>query len=179
MRLPAYQHGRYMIPALPIMYLWGMLGFLELISSPGINRRLVSLWQATLVVLVVAFEVIGARQNAHDVYWIESEMVATARWIQANVPSHARLAVHDIGALGYYVENPLVDMAGLISPEVVGFIRDESRLAEYLDARSVDYLVAFPSLYPKLTADRESLFEAGSESGPLDFDENMHVFRWK
>ncbi len=178
-RLPAYQHGRYIIPALPILYLWGVLGFLELVSSPGMNRRIKSLWQITIVVLTVAFEFIGARQNAYDVYWIESEMVETAKWVNKNIPPDARLAVHDIGALGFYVENPLVDMAGLISPEVVPFIRDEDRLAEYLDANSVDVLIAFPSLYPQLTSQRQSLFEAGLDVGPLQFDENMQVFQWR
>jgi hypothetical protein len=106
-------------------------------------------------------------------------MVTTAKWIQQNIPPNARLAVHDIGALGFYVPNPLVDMAGLITPEVVPFIRDEPRLAEYLDSKSVDYLVSFPGLYPHLTARRESLFEAGLEFDALHFDENMHVYRWK
>jgi len=178
-RLPAYQHGRYIIPALPIMYLWGILGFLELVSSPKLNKRIVALWQITIVVLTIAFEFIAARQNAYDIFWIESQMVTTARWVEQNIPSDARLAVHDIGALGFYVENPLVDMAGLISPEVVPFIRDQDRLAEYLDANSVDFLVAFPSLYPQLTSNRESLFEAGLEFEALQFDENMHVFRWR
>jgi hypothetical protein len=40
-RLPAYQHGRYIIPALPIMYLWGILGSLDLISSQR-NQHIVS-----------------------------------------------------------------------------------------------------------------------------------------
>jgi hypothetical protein len=178
-RLPAYQHGRYIIPALPIIYLWGVLGFLELIASPRANRRIAVLWQMTLVILAIAFEFIGARQNAYDIFWIESEMVTTAQWIEKNIPSDARLAVHDIGALGYYVENPLVDMAGLISPEVVPFIRNQEQLAEYLDSKSVDYLVSFPSLYPRLTSQRESLFEAGLELDALHFDENMQVYRWK
>lgn len=178
-RLPAYQHGRYIIPALPIMYLWGILGWLELVSSPKLNRRIVALWQITIVVLALAFEFIGARQNAYDVFWIESEMVTTAKWIEQNIPPDARLAVHDIGALGYFVENPLVDMAGLISPEVVPFIRNQERLAEYLDSKEVDYLVAFPGLYPRLTAQKESLFEAGLEFEPVHFDENMQVYRWR
>ncbi len=178
-RLPAYQHGRYIIPALPVMYLWGILGLLELVSSPKLNRFIVIAWQMIVVILTIAFEFVGARQNAYDVFWIESEMVTTAKWIEQNIPSDARLAVHDIGALGYYVENPIVDMAGLISPEVVPFIRNQEQLAEYLDSKSVDYLVSFPSLYPKLTSQKESLFEAGLEFNALHFDENMQVYRWR
>ena len=44
---------------------------------------------------------------------------------------------------------------------------------------SVDFLIAFPSLYPKLTSQRQSVFEAGLEFDALHFDENMRVFRWE
>lgn len=178
-RLPAYQHGRYIIPALPIMYLWGILGLLEITSFPRINKYVISLWQITTVVLAIAFQLIGARQNAIDVFWIESEMVKTAKWVEQNVPSDSKLAVHDIGALGFYVKNPLLDLAGLTTPEVVPFIRDEARLAEYLDASSVDYLITFPSFYPQLTSQRELLFQAGPDPDGPQFEENMQVFRWK
>jgi hypothetical protein len=156
-----------------------MLGLLTFLSSPRSQPRLAFLLNVTVVVLALTFQFVGARQNAYDIFWIESEMVETARWVRENIPPDARLAVHDIGALGYYVPNPLVDMAGLITPEVVPFIRDEVRLAEYLDSESVDYLIAFPGLYPQLTSQRQSLFEAGLEFAPLQFDENMQVFRWR
>lgn len=177
--LPAYQHGRYIIPALPVMYLWGVLGFLEWTSSPTINGRVVFVWQALTIVLGIAFQLIGARQNANDVFWIETEMVRTARWVQENIPSDARLAVHDIGALGFHVQNPIIDMAGLTTPEVVDFIRDEAQLADYLNSNSVDYLITFPSFYPQLTSKAELVFEAGPEPGQPQFDENMQVFRWR
>ncbi len=175
--LPAYQHGRYIIPALPVMYVWGIIGFLEFVFYPEANKRIVFLWQVITVALCLAFTYIGARQNANDVFWIESEMVATASWVKQNIPPDARLAVHDIGALGFFVQNPIVDMAGLITPEVVPFIRDEPQLAQYLDSNSVDYLVTFPSFYPQLTSERELVFKAGSGFSPLG--ENMGVYRWK
>jgi hypothetical protein len=175
--LPAYQHGRYIIPALPVMYIWGILGFLEFVSSAEGKKKFVFLWQVVTVALCLAFTYIGARQNAADVFWVESEMVATARWVNQNIPSDARLAVHDIGALGFYVQNPIVDMAGLITPDLVPYIRDEPRLAQYLDENSVDYLITFPSFYPQLTSQRELLFKAGSEFSQLG--ENMGVYRWK
>jgi hypothetical protein len=175
--LPAYQHGRYIIPALPVLYLWGILGFLEYVFSEGANKRIVFLWQGATLALCLAFTFIGAQQNASDVFWIETEMVETARWVNQNIPADARLAVHDIGALGYYVRNPIVDMAGLITPEVVPFIRDEPRLEEYLDSKSVAYLITLPSFYPQLTANRELMFRAGSDLSALG--ENMGVYRWR
>jgi len=178
-RLPAYQHGRYIIPALPIMYFWGVLGVLEFATSVKMNRRVVFLWQVLAAVLCLAFTFIAARQNAYDVYWIESEMVETAKWVEQNVPPDSVLAVHDIGALGYHVKNPLIDLAGLITPEVVPFIRDETRLAEYLDSGPAEYLIVFPGLYPQLTFQRTPAFVAGLEFDPLQIEEDMQVYRWK
>lgn len=179
LRLPAYQHGRYIIPALPILYLWGLLGMLEYAASASMNRRIVYAWQVLTVILCLAFTVIGARQNAYDVFLIESEMVETAKWVEQNIPADSLLAVHDIGAMGYYVPNPMIDLAGLITPEVIPFIRDETLLMEYLDSREAEYLIVFPGSYPELTQQKTPAFEAGLELAPLEFEENMQVFRWE
>jgi len=178
MRLPAYQHGRYIIPALPILYLWGILGTVEFISSFKDNKRLIFLWYSAIVALSLTFGFLGARQNASDVYWVEHEMVATAKWVRQNLPPNALLAVHDIGALGYFVTNPLIDMAGLVNPEVVSFIRDEEQLAEYLTANSADYLIVFPGFYPKLTSGLQSVFIAKTDPAVLQVDDQMQVYRW-
>jgi hypothetical protein len=179
MRLPAYQHGRYIIPSFPVMYLWGMLGMLNFITSQKANARLVILWQMLLGVLCVLFSLIAARQNAYDVFWIESEMVETAKWVQQNIPSDALLAVHDIGALGYYVPNPMIDLAGLITPEVIPFIRDTERLRDYLDSQSADYLIVFAGQYPGLTSGKPSRFTSGLPVDVLDFEDHIQVFEWK
>ena len=177
LRLPAYQHGRYIIPAFPILYLWSICGMLMYKSSKTASQRVVFIWQVLAGLLCVMFTFVAARQNAYDVYWIESEMVTTAKWVQENIPPDARLAVHDIGALGYYVPNPIIDLAGLITPEVVPFIRDERRLEQYLSESSADYLVVFISDYPNLTKIREPVFTAGLTYDPVGIDNDMRVYR--
>lgn len=179
MRLPAYQHGRYIIPALPILYLWGILGMAEFVTSSKNNPRISFLWSSSLVMLCLLFSYVAARQNAHDVYWIETEMVGTAQWVQENIPPDALLAVHDIGALGYFVPNPMIDLAGLITPDVVPFIRNSEGLREYLDAKAADYIIVFPTQYPSLVADRTALFSSGSRFDLLDFDDHIQVFLWR
>ncbi|HKY53183.1 MAG TPA: hypothetical protein VJM08_02705 [Anaerolineales bacterium] len=178
-RLPAYQHGRYIIPAFPILYLWGVLGMMQFITSEKANKRIVFLWSVLTGILCLLFGFLAARQNAYDVYWIESEMVVTAQWVEQNVPPDALLAAHDIGALGYYVQNPILDLAGLITPEVVPFIRDEDRLVEYLNENSADYLIVFVSDYPKLTSERMPVFVAGLEYDPVGIENDMKVYKWK
>ncbi len=179
MRMPPYQHARYVIPAFPILYLWGMLGMIEFVLSPQAKKRIVFGWQVLLGATCIIFSYIAARQNAYDVYWIESEMVQTARWVQQNIPPDKLLAVHDIGALGYYVPNPMIDMAGLITPDVVPFIRDSAKLKDYLNLRSADYLIVFPGQYSKLIAQRMPLFISGLQPELLHFDDHIEVFPWK
>jgi hypothetical protein len=178
-RLPAYQHGRYIIPALPIIYLWGMLGMMEFVTSEKGNKRIVFLWSILTGVLCLVFGFIAARQNAHDVYWIESEMVLTAQWVQEHIPPDALLAVHDIGALGYYVQNPILDLAGLITPDVVPIIRDEDQLLEYLNTNSADYLIVFVNDYPNLTSNLTPIFTAGLGFDPVGIEKDMKVYKWK
>lgn len=177
MRLPAYQHGRYILPAFPALYLWGMIGMVGYVASARANQRITSLWGTSLIILVAAFQWIGARQNAQDVILIETQMARTAQWMNENLPADAVLAVHDIGAIGYFTSNPIVDLAGLVTPEVIPFIRDEGRLAEYLNSSEADYLVTFPGWYPQLIEGRAALFQAGLPEFP--FDEDMTVYSWK
>lgn len=176
-RLPAYQHGRYILPAFPSLYLWGLLGMAACLTSPRVNQHLSFLWRVLTITLVVLFQWLGAAQNARDVAFIETQMVQTAHWLNENLPANALLAVHDIGAIGYFTQNPLIDMAGLITPDVVPFIRDESRLAEYLDASGAEYLVTFSEWYPQLVEGRTALFQAGSEKFPLE--DHIGVYRWR
>ena len=182
LRLPAYQHGRYIIPAFPILYLWGLLGFMDFINSKSAfkHRSFVSLaWRMVLGAVLFLFVFLGARTYAIDVAFIESEMVVTAKWAEENLQADAVLAVHDIGAMGYFNNHALIDLAGLVSPDVVLFIRDESRLAEYLDDRDVDYLVTFPEFYRELISQRERVFSTNGSYAPALGGENMGVYRWK
>ncbi len=180
LRLPAYQHGRYYMPAMPVYLFFGMAGFLRQTGGESLWRgarwRIRAAWTMTLFLVAAAFWGLGMRSYGKDVRFIETDMVDTARWMAANLPPDSLVAVHDIGAVGYFVEQPLVDLAGLVSPEVIPYIRDETRLAEYLDERGVDYLVAFPDWYPLLTSGREAVFVAGSVG---DDEVHMTVYRWR
>jgi hypothetical protein len=180
-RLPAYQHGRYLMPAMPVLFLFGLLAFLEFSKSNLWRRyhRLVQWgWQFSLILVSLGFVVIGARAYGEDVGLIESEMVVTAKWVAQNIPPNAVIAAHDIGALGYFDRHPLVDLAGLVSPQVIPFMRNETRLAEYLDQRRVSYLIAFPGIYPDLTRAAPVIFTSGGRFALAAGEMNMAVYRW-
>jgi len=154
-RLPVtYQHGRYLIPIIPVWLLygaWGTAHLLRLESKRLLVRALGRALLTAIVVVTIAFLGLGARAYAIDVRIIQGEMVTVALWLAANTPPDALIAAHDIGALGYFAHRDLLDLAGLISPEVIHFIRDESRLWQFIQERRADYLVTFPSWYPEIT----------------------------
>jgi hypothetical protein len=181
-RLPVYQHGRYIMPAMPVLLLCGLLALIEF-CPPLTNARYKRLaclaWQASVLFTSIGFIWLGAVSYSRDVALIESEMVVTAKWAAQNIPGGSVIAAHDIGALGYFDDHELLDLAGLISPEVVPFIRDEARLAEFLNARGADYLIAFPEFYPQLVLEAEPVFSTRGDFAPEFNADNMVIYRWK
>ena len=181
-RLPVYQHGRYIMPAMPIFFLFGLLAFAEFDGGKIFARYhwvMQTLWRGSVAMLTFGFIVLGARSYAQDVAVIESEMVVTAKWIAQNAPPDAVIAAHDIGALGYFDNHNLIDLAGLISPEVIPFIRDEPRIASFLNESGADYLIAFPYFYPTLSVGLMEVFSSNSQITRTLGERNMIVYLWK
>jgi hypothetical protein len=153
LRLPVhYQHGRYLMPIIPVLVIYSVAGAAQLMARRAGRwvRVIDRVWAISIALIVIGYVPIGALTYATDVSIIDDEMVAVARWLDANTPPESIIAAHDIGAIGYFARHPLLDLAGLISPEVIPFIRDEPRLLAWLQARGAQYLVTFPDWYPQL-----------------------------
>lgn len=182
LRLPVeYQHGRYSMPLIPVLFVLGMIGFHRGLSLRRQQRWvwvLTRAWAASLALVAAAFLAIGARAYSQDVAIIETEMVQTAQWLRQNTESDALVAAHDIGAIGYFADRRILDMAGLVSPEALPVLRDEVGLAALLDARGADYLVTFPSWYPHLVKGREPVYSTDATFSPQAGGDNMAVYRW-
>jgi len=242
LRLPVvYQHGRYLIPIIPIVILYGVHGMariLERLRSPfrsddspapeakrsevsrpsqsatkvattnrtrvrsddspapeakrsgvsrpsqsatkvattsqshdllGLARRRLArpAWVGSVIAATAAFWLVGAGAYRVDVNIAENELVASARWIEANTPPGALVAAHDIGAIGYFSRRPLLDLAGLISPEVIPIIRDEAALLALLRRREADFVAAPPNFYSPALLDAPELEPAFSGDSPF------------
>lgn len=183
LRLPVvYQHGRYLMPAMPVYFLIGLWGTMVLLKKLPSNRLgfvLSRVWIASLALTWLSFLFLGARAYATDVSIIESEMVETAHWIARNTHTDDLIAAHDIGALGYYGNRKLIDLAGLISPDVIPFIRDEKAIDAYLRESGAAYLVTFPDWYPELVRNKEVFYQTKGRFSPDAGGENMAVYKWK
>lgn len=185
LRLPAnYQHGRYVMPVLPALLVFGVGGTLALVQRGrrSAARRVLSRSLALALLLVTAgFWIIGARQYGADVRIINTEMVTTARWVRANLAEDDLLAVHDIGALGYFAPRPIFDLAGLVSPEIVPLFRDGEAIMRLMCARGVAYLMVMPDQRPVPPGDLclgdTPIFITGAPYAPAAGGGNMAVYR--
>lgn len=152
-RLPTpYQHGRYVIPALPALVVMGVVGMAGLVQAGRwsvmgrVLTRTLALSSAASFVFFTF--VLGLNAYRGDVAIIDEEMVTTARWVADNLPPEDLLASHDIGALGYFAPRPIVDLAGLVTPEVVPIITNPDALWALMQNRGVRYLMGFPYHVP-------------------------------
>lgn len=153
-RLPLYQYGRYIMPVLPLFLLLGAWGFFRFSTSvhTRLERRLRLAWRSLLLLAGAGFWVLGLLAFRSDVTFINQQMVNTARWSAANLPASALIAAHDIGALGYFDgQHAILDLAGLISPQVISFMNDEAALRAFIRQNAASHLIAFPGWYPALS----------------------------
>jgi hypothetical protein len=150
-RLPVtYQHGRYLIPIIPpylVLGLLGMFGMLQHIRLPRWQKLGQFSWVTLTLCTAVAFYFTGLSAYRQDISLIDRLMVQPARWVAENIPTEKIIAVHDIGAMGYFSGHRLVDLAGLANPEVIPFMRDEPRLHRYLLEKDCAYFVGFSDWY--------------------------------
>jgi len=180
-RLPVvYQHGRYIIPTIPVFLLLSLLGLNEIKEKKYKFKSQINFgFTSALVSLLLVFLYLGGRAYSQDVAIIQTEMVSTARWINNNLEKDAIIAAHDIGALGFYANRQIIDLAGLVNPEVIPFIRDELKLNEYLKEKNIDYLVVFPDWYESLASSKEEIYSSDGIYSPLLGGSNMKIFIWE
>jgi hypothetical protein len=182
LRLPVtYQHGRYIMAAMPVWALYGLAGSVTLLllfqdDIGTLLRRVAALSFAAMMAL---FLLLGGQAYANDVAFIEGEMVTVAHWLVDNTAPDAIIASHDIGAIGYFAERPLLDLAGLITPEIIPLLSNEAALAQYVLASDADYLVTAPGWpYTDITESDAAilLFTTNYEWTQLSGFNNMAVY---
>ena len=83
-------------------------------------RRLV--WVCVLGNVLV-LDLRQGRDYAANVADINQMHVAMGQWLAANTPAEAVVASNDIGAIAYFSERRLLDIVGLATPEMLGYLQ--------------------------------------------------------
>lgn len=157
--------GRYLFPLLPFVVVLGVLALEPLAAAlaPGrgrLRRALAALALAALLGPAAAELVRGAERHARNVRDVEEGDGAMVRWLQERLPPEAVLGVVDLGYAAAELPNPILDLVGIASPEVSGFVRRaraeggswQDGVLAFVEERRPDYLMLFPDWLPPVAA---------------------------
>jgi hypothetical protein len=159
-RGPAFQTGRYSTHLLPLAVVLGAAGLGALLDLLPRRRAVRAVGVGAAAVLLVLPLGPASRAYAWGVQNINAMQVRLGRWVAQRTPPEALVAVNDVGALSYFGDRRIIDLMGLVTPDIVAARRaGEAGLLAYLDHTCPDYLVIFPAWFPGLSA-RGDLFRA-------------------
>lgn len=158
-RGPGFQEGRYSIHLLPVAILvlcaaWTTVAdrFQSRRPAFGPAVRVIYLTIA-LVTLVPA-----ADRYAWGVQNINAMQVHLGHWVDEHLPRTATLAVNDIGAIAYFSRRPVIDLMGLVTPEIRPYRREgEMGVLRFIAERCPDAVIIFPTWFPQIAAMRDLL----------------------
>lgn len=178
-----FQHGRYVMPALPALVLAGVIGTAWLMRAANaslIRRVLTRVLALSTAVIFLGFTFgLGLQAHVQDVTIIDEEMVRSAQYIAENIPATELLAVHDIGAVGYFAPRPIIDTAGLVTLETIPFVWDDAGMWAYLREHGAVYLMGLEDQIPKDTDNAPQLcldFTTGGQTAPRAGGSNMTIY---
>ena len=163
---------RYQMPLIALLYplaLWGAWWLGESISrhvNYGVGRIAAALLLIGFAISAVPTTREFLRLYDVNVRNVTAQPLPMARWLEANTPADAVVAVHDVGMMRYVGQRHTVDMVGLTTPGAADAWRHgpgavaqflmahEPRpdyIAAYISARGLNYL-AETGIYGELLA---------------------------
>ena len=155
--LPAiYHHGRYLMPLIPIIAIYGVQGLFQLLEKlPQKSLIRPAIW-LVFGIMLISLWLNGAATFALQTKLLNESHMQAARWVDANTPRDAVIAAHDIGIIGYVTQRQIVDLAGLVTPEVISIMNDQSELAHFVRERHVTHLIVFSGYYREMLSQLEA-----------------------
>jgi hypothetical protein len=151
-KLPfAHRFGRYLMPVIPFYIIIAVSGikiFFDFISvkfkSAGIPNFLFIIYLIAACGVLINGNIKEVKEYTFFCKYHNDRHVAVGKWLKANTNESAVIATHDIGAIAFYSERKIIDMAGLITPELIDQINKplySEYLNNYLSIHKADYLV--------------------------------------
>lgn len=190
--IPNYRHhGRYMMPLLPLIniaaiYMFFMLRDLikEMKFKEFMSRK------STLVIIIcfsLFYYITFARTIGMNTQNINDQQVELANWVKDNVGPDETLAINDIGAITFISKNKVVDMAGLVTPQILRYRtytwEDNMDSTYYLlKNNNVSYVIIYDDWYKGFLDEHKENFEyvrsAILEDNTICGGEEMKVYKF-
>lgn len=147
--LPATGHGgRYqplhVLLLLPLMFagLYRTICWLGNRRSAHSRKRAMASVLAVMVISTVSTLSAWRKAAGLGIDQINEEHGVMAAWLAKNIPDEGsgKMAVFDIGKIGFGIHGQLMDLGGLTDPHYLPYLF-EGRVTEYLDAHGIEYVV--------------------------------------
>lgn len=170
-----YHHMRYMMPTLPFLVMLGVAGTAYQFRR---NRAVGWVQLGLSGVFAVALALFGMNVFAWNVQNVNAQHIRVANWLATNTPTAAQVAADDIGAIGYFSGRYVVDLYGLVTPEILPYLRGRQSLAPFVCNKGVEYLAVFPHTHPEFAAlPLDELFRAHLDFNTSTPNADMLIYR--
>ncbi|MHA1638006.1 MAG: hypothetical protein ACTSUB_08325 [Candidatus Thorarchaeota archaeon] len=144
---------RYLVPIFSFLLISCVCGIALIINRLDstlpkhnlINRDLISTVLILLIVIIPIFPSYFYQATYYGLATknINEMQVNIGFWLQENTPDDAVIALGDVGAIRYFSDREIVDLVGLVTPEITHGNFTSVELAEYLELRGVTHLIIF------------------------------------
>lgn len=142
-------NGRYFVPLIPFYLIISFAGFITLFNylnkfiPIGIYFNSVKYISFLLMIYLISNDLNSERNlYANSCRTNQLTHINAANWIKNNTRPGDIIATHEIGAIGFYAQRKIIDIAGIITPELIKSLSDENYILimqKYLDKRGVNY----------------------------------------
>lgn len=137
----SYVASRYLLPSTAFIVLLAFFG----ISMAWTTRRA----RATACVIVLLLTGISSAVVQAAVIYprtrftrgVDDRLIEVAEWIRASTPEHALVAVHEVGAIGYFSGRRVLDTAGLVTPGALPYVATY-RIPDLIEDHDAEYYVS-------------------------------------
>ncbi len=150
----------------------------ETTESRGIRGRIAYLIVGAMMLVAAVTSVQFLRYYGLNVGYVYAQPLQMARWLQANTPDNAVIAVHDVGMMRYMGGRTTLDMVGLTTKGAADYWRNgPGSVAEFLMQEKPDYIASYGYGHGYglgMIADTD-IFGKPLASFPVELDSNANV----
>jgi arabinofuranosyltransferase len=142
--------SRYLVPVIPAAIILGTIAWRRLAARLWVaaswRRAAIEIFAACVILQsVLVYEMVVVPPTVAFSRSLETLLAGMGRWLDRNAPADALVASPDIGAIGWYSHRRILDLGGLVTPEINRMRREidvERIIEEGLYLRfNPDYLV--------------------------------------
>lgn len=186
-------HARYLIPLIPFINVISLYLITEILKFNFSSefRKFVSEKKSVLslvIILSLIYYIVYAVALGKNTDNINDQQVKLAKWVISNVKRNETIAVNDIGAITFLSKNRIIDMAGLITPEILRYRNYQwqdnlDSLNRLLKKNNVSYIIIYDDWFKEyLNKYKDSLIYITSavlEDNTICGGKEMKVYKTK